>query len=166
MSLRSACVPHLTMLVLIGSFPFPGQVANQDNSPDACASPPGSQTYSNAVYLTEAGDVVGYELVLTHQDSNSVKAFLYIYEGEANQHGISLSGKASSGRLRMEGEWILPLSEQPSGKQIVETRRVEVSGILESTRFRGTIKISGGADTVTLKRVGQIWRCRPSSSER
>ena len=148
------------MVALIVLVPFVGLGANQDTSQDECARTAHLQSYSNAVFVEEAGDVVGYELVIQQRNRNSAKALFYIYEGVPNEDGISMSGQISDRKLTMEGDWVLHLIEEPSEKEIVETRRVELTGTLDSNRFRGTIKISGLTTPVTLKRVGQIWMCR------
>ena len=110
--------------------------------------------------MEEAGDVVGYELVFQAHDRNPAKALLYVYEGVPNLDGISVSGEISGAKLQMAGNWVLHLIAEPSKKEVVETRPVEVSGTLAPNRFRGTVKISGIATPVTLKRVSQIWMCR------
>jgi hypothetical protein len=110
--------------------------------------------------VEEAGDVVGYELVFQQRDGNAMTALLYVYEGVPNEDGIRVSGQISGKNVTMEGNWVLHLIEEPSKKEVVETRPVEISGTLDSKRFRGTIKISGVATSVTLKRVDHIWMCR------
>jgi hypothetical protein len=150
----------MATVALIGLVPFVGLGANQDTSRDECVRTAHLQIYSNAVFVEEAGDVVGYELVFQQRNRNSAKALLYIYEGVPNKDGISISGQISDRKLTMGGDWVQRLIEEPSKKEIVETHRVEVSGTLDANRLRGTIKISGVATPVTLKRVGQIWMCR------
>jgi hypothetical protein len=151
---------RIATVALIGLVPFVGLGAYQDTSQDECARTAHLQIYSNAVFVEEAGDIVGYELVFQQRSRNSAKALLYIYEGVQIEDGISISGQISDRKLTMEGDWVRHLVEEPSKKEIVETHRVEVSGTLDSNRFQGTLKISGVATPVTLKRLGQIWRCR------
>ena len=150
----------LVMVALLSLVPFLGFGASQNTSPDECAKTAHLQIYSNAVFVEEAGDVVGYELVFQERNRKSAEALLYVYEGVPNEDGISVSGQISGTKLTMAGNWVQHLIEEPSKREIVETRPVEVSGTLDSNRFRGTIKISGLATSVTLKRVGHIWMCR------
>ena len=139
---------------LIGLFP------SQHTSGDECSRIANLSTYSNAVYVEEAGDVVGYELVVQQNDGHSISALLYVYEGVPNEDGISVSGQISDKGLTMKGTWVLHLIEHPSGKEVVETQPIEVTGTLGSKRFNGTITISGNPETVVLKRADHIWLCR------
>ena len=156
------CSRHtlLVMVAVLSPVPFPGFGASQNTATDECAQTAHPQIYSNAVFVEEAGDVVGYELVFQERNRKSARALLYIYEGVPHQDGMRLSGQISGTKLTMAGDWVQHLIEQPSKKEIVETHPVEVSGILDSNRFRGTIKISGLATPVKLKRVSHIWMCR------
>jgi hypothetical protein len=150
----------VAILTLISLVRFVAPVASQKTSEDECGRTARLQTYSNAVFVEEAGDVVGYELVFQQRDGNAMTALLYVYEGVPNEDGIRVSGQISGKNVTMEGNWVLHLIEEPSKKEVVETRPVEISGTLDSKRFRGTIKISGVATSVTLKRVDHIWMCR------
>src|SRR5262249_28051503 len=117
--------------------------------------------YSNAEYIEEAGDVVGYEMAIQHGKGAIVSARLYVYEGMPNEDGIPLSGQIAHGKLTLEGNREEHLIEQPSNKEIVETQHVIVSGTLDSNRFRGTIRIADLETPiqVRLKRVVHIWTC-------
>jgi hypothetical protein len=111
----------------------------------------------------EAGDVVGFELAVRRSHhSSSVSALLYDYEGVPNEDGISLSGQILGRKLTMEGNWVRHLIEEPSKKEIVETRLVKLDGTIDSTGFRGTIKIENVDKpmSVRLKRVDHIWMCK------
>jgi hypothetical protein len=120
------------------------------------------QIYSNAFFSKEAGDVVGYELALHQLHDHAIDARLYIYQGEPNEDGISMSGKISDGKLTVEGSWVQHLIEHPSEKEIVKTQLVRIEGMLDSTQFRGTIRVEGVANPIKfrLKRVGNIWMCK------
>lgn len=131
-----------------------------NTSEDVCAKTAHLRTYSNAVFVEEAGDVVGYELVFQRSNGSFVSALLYVYEGVPTKDGISVSGQLSSGKVAMQGNWVVHAIEEPSKKQVVETHAVEISGNLDSKRFRGTITISGSAESLTLKRVEHIWLCK------
>jgi len=149
--------------LLMGLVPVVSPGENLNASADVCARTSHSQIYSNAVFIEEAGDVVGFELALqrSHHGS-SVTALLYDYEGVPNEDGISLSGQILGRKLTMEGSWVRHLIEMPSKKEVVETRLVKVDGTIDSTRFRGTIKFKD-LDTpirVRLKRVDHIWMCK------
>jgi hypothetical protein len=150
----------LVMVAVLSLVPFLGFGASQNTATDECAQTAHLQIYSNAVFVEEAGDVVGYELAFQEHNRKSARALLYVYEGVPNEDGISVSGQISGTKLTMAGDWVLHSIEQPSKKEMVETRPVEISGTLDSNRFRGTIKISGHATSVKLKRVGHIWMCR------
>ncbi len=132
-------------------------------SEDVCAKSAHLRTYSNAIFVEEAGDVVGYELVFQRSNSNSASALLYVYQGEPNEDGISVSGQISAGKLAIKGNWVKHLIEEPAKKQVVETYPVEISGSLDSKRFRGNITISGSAESLTLRRVEYIWLCKPKA---
>jgi hypothetical protein len=134
-----------------------------DTSGDVCAKSAHLRTYSNAIFVEEAGDVVGYELVFQASNSNSGSALLYVYEGEPNDDGISVSGQISAGKIAMKGNWVQHLIEEPTKKQVVQTYPVEISGTLNSKRFRGNITISGSVESLTLKRVEYIWLCKPKA---
>jgi len=150
-------VDILTLISLVG---FVAPIASQKTSEDECGRTAHLQTYSNAVFVKEAGDVVGFDLAFHQRNGNSITALLYDYEGVPNEDGISVSGEISGREVTMKGNWVLHLIEEPSKKEVIETHPVEISGTLDSKRFRGTIKISGVATPVTLKRVNHIWMCR------
>lgn len=158
MTFRSIFLVAILTLMSLVWFVVP--VATQETSEDECARTAHLQTYSNAVFVEEAGDVVGHELVFQQRDGNSMTALLYVYEGVPNKDGIRVSGQTSGRELKMKGNWVLHLIEEPSKKEVVETYPVEISGTLDSKRFRGTIKISAVATPVTLKRVDHIWMCK------
>jgi hypothetical protein len=144
----------------------PGE--NPSASQDECALTAHSRIYSNAVFIEEAGDVVGFELALQRdQHRASVDALLYDYEGVPVSHGITLSGQSLNGRLTVKGTWRLPLVKQPSKEEIVETRLVALDGTIDSTRFRGTITIEGNPPIrVRLKRVDHIWMCKRQTNQK
>jgi len=130
-------------------------------SEDECLVTATMTTYSNAEYIEETGDVVGYELAIQHGKDSSVYAQLFDYEGVPNEDGIPLSGHIADGKLTMEGDWVAHLIEQPSNKEIIQTTHVTVNGTLGSAWFRGTIKFAALATPtdVKLKRVSHIWTC-------
>ncbi|HXJ05803.1 MAG TPA: hypothetical protein VNH65_11930 [Candidatus Acidoferrum sp.] len=130
-------------------------------SEDECERTAQMRVYSNASFIKEAGDVVGYELAVQLREGTSINALLYFYEGVPNKDGVSVSGHIAGGKLAMEGDWVEHLTEQPSNKEIVETHHVTVNGTLDSAWFRGTMKITGLATPikVKLKRVSHIWMC-------
>jgi len=132
-----------------------------DASVDECDRTAQMRVYSNASFIEDAGDVVGYELAVQRREGTSIDALLYVYEGVPNKDGISVSGHIAGGKLAMEGDWVEHLIEHPSNKEIVETHHVKVNGALDSTWFRGTIKIAGLATPikVRLKHVSHIWMC-------
>ena len=147
----------------MGTGPVINPSENLNASEDECARTAHSQIYSNAVFIEEAGDVVGFELAIQRSPhGSSVGALLYDYEGVPNEEGIGLSGRIVGKKLTMEGNWVSHLIEELSKKEIVQTRSVKLDGTIDSTLFRGTIKI-GDLDTpirVRLKRVDHIWMCK------
>jgi hypothetical protein len=157
----------ITVLAIVGLSmglsPVVSSGKNLNACEDECIRTAHSQIYSNAVFIEDAGDVVGFELAVQRSNhGSSVSALLYDYEGVPNEDGISLSGQILGKELIIEGNWVRHLTEMPSKKQIVETRHVKVNGKIDSTRFRGTIKIED-LDTpinVRLKRVDHIWMCK------
>jgi hypothetical protein len=146
-------------VAMICSTAFIGLDANQSTSDDECARTARLQIYSNAAFVEEAGDVVGYELAFQQRKRNSLGALFYIDHGVPNEDGQSVSGKISGKELTMKGNWVLHLIEEPSKKRVVEAQPVEISGTLDSKRFRGTITISGQTESVTLNRKDRIWMC-------
>ena len=115
--MKASRITYLLVLIPISCFLFSGLTANQGTSQDECALTSRSQIYSNAAFNEEAGDVVGEELAIHRHNDNSIGARLYIYEGEPNLDGISVSGKLSEGNLMMKGQWIEHLIEEPSKKK-------------------------------------------------
>jgi hypothetical protein len=154
---------HVIVGLFIGLVPAVSPRENLTASEDECARTAHSQVYSNAVFIEEAADVVGFELALQRSpQSSSVNALLYDYEGVPNEDGIRLSGQILGRKLTMEGNRVRHLIEEPSKKEMVETRLVKLDGTIDSTGFRGTIKIEDldRPITVRLKRVDHIWMCR------
>jgi hypothetical protein len=135
--------------------------ATPDASEDECDRTAQMRVYSNASFIEETGDVVGYEMAVQRREGTSIDALLYFYEGVPNKDGISVSGHIAGGKLAMEGDWVEHLIEQPSNKEIVETHHIAVHGTLNSTWFRGTINFAGIAIPikVRLKHVSHIWMC-------
>jgi hypothetical protein len=68
---------------------------------------------------------------------------LYVYEGAANDDGIPVSGRISGKNLTVEGTWNEHQIEYPSKKEIEVTHFVRIEGTLDSSWFRGTLKIEG-----------------------
>jgi hypothetical protein len=151
-------VPVLALLAMVLSVTLSGTL---DASEDECERTAQMRVYSNAAFIEEAGDVVGYEMAVQRREGTSIDALLYFYEGVPNKDGISVSGHIAGGKLAMEGDWVEHLIEQPSNKETVETHHVTLNGKLDSTWFRGTIKIAGLATPikVRLKHVSHIWMC-------
>jgi hypothetical protein len=112
-------VPVLALLAMVLSVTLGGTL---DASEDECERTAQMRVYSNASFIEEAGDVVGYELAVQRREGTSIDALLYFYEGVPNKDGISVSGHIAGGKLAMEGDW-----EQPSKKEIVETHHVTTS---------------------------------------
>jgi len=149
--------------VLLGLVPVVSPGENLNTSEDECGRTAHSQIYSDAVFIEETGDVVGFELALQRgHHGSTVSALLYDYEGVPHEDGISLSGQILGRKLTMEGNWVRHLIEMPSKKEVVETRLVKLDGTIDSIRFRGAIKIED-LDTpirVRLKRIDHIWMCK------
>jgi hypothetical protein len=138
-------------------------IRGSSNAPaEECARTAHLQAYSSAAFSEETGDVIGYELVIQQHNGNSIDALLYDYEGTPNEDGISVSGHISGGKPKLQGIWVEHLIEQPTKKEIVETRLVKVDGTLDLTEFQGTIKIQGLATPISarMKRVDHIWMCQ------
>lgn len=163
--MRYRNIVHVILPALLSAVPFVGIGGRLNASEDECDRTARLRIYSNASFIEEAGDVVGYELALQQPVGASIAASLYVYEGVPNEDGISISGRISGKKLAMDGDWVERLIEEPSKKEIVETHHVRVDGTLESTWFRGTIKIAGLATpiNVRLKRVSHIWMCGSSA---
>lgn len=153
---------RVAIAAVIGLAPFTGPGGNLDAFEDEGTRTAQSKIYSNAVFIEEAGDVVGYELAVQQNGDTSASALLYVYEGVPNEDGIYVSGHIAGRKLTMEGDWVKHLIEMPANKEVVETDHVAVNGTLDSNWFRGTIKI-GDLSTpisVKLKHLNHIWMCR------
>jgi hypothetical protein len=167
MKLRIGYSVRMIAVAMIGFVPF-GLGANQNTPDDECAQTAHMQIYSNAVFVEEAGDVVGYELAFQQRKGNSIEALLFDYQAVPTKEGMSISCRISGKELTMQGNWVVHLIEEPSKNEILETRPVEISGTLNSKHFRGTITISGQAEPVTLKAqrpyldVQTLGRLRPN----
>jgi hypothetical protein len=120
------------------------------------------QIYSATSVSKESGDLDGYELALEQHKDSSVNALLYIYEGAANYRGIPISGRISGKNLTVEGTWNEHQIEHPSNKEIVVRHFIRIEGTLDSSWFRGTLKIEGleTPAQVRLKRTDHIWLCK------
>jgi len=160
--MRFRNIARIAAAWLICVIPWVGFGGTPYASEDECTRTVHLQTYSNAVFSEETGDVVGYELAIQERNGSSIKALFYDYEGVPNNDGISMSGQISGRNLTMTGNWIETRIEEPTKQKIVETRLVEVDGRLESNWFRGTIKIQGlvAPISVRMKRVDHIWMCK------
>ncbi len=128
----------------------------QAPSKEFCSRASDGPVYSNARYIEEAGDVVGYELVLKPDN----KLLLYVYEGVPFTDPIELSVKRIKNRISSSGTWSERLVEYPSKREIVERRPVVVVGTVSPKAIEGTIRIgNGNPEKVKLKRIQHIWGC-------
>jgi hypothetical protein len=133
------------------------------NAPeDECVRIAHSQIYSNAFLSNETGDVLGLELVLDEgRNDSAVQALLYLYEGAPNKDGSHISGNISGKKLMLKGALVEHPIEYPSKKEIVEARSVSIDGTLDSTSFRGNVRIEVMKPmSVRLNRVDNIWLCK------
>ena len=151
-----------TVALLAVLAPLVSSNGNPGPFEDECSRIAHAQIYSNALYVKEAGDVVGYELALQQPHGNPIHARLYIYQGTPNEDGISLSGQISGKKLTIGGSWVQHLIEYPSKKEIIETQFIRMDGVLNSSQFQGIIKVEGLAKPIKvhLKRVDSIWLCK------
>jgi hypothetical protein len=156
--LRNRRQQFLFFAIAVASVLYPLHLGAKE---DACTRTASMQIYSNAFLSEESGDLVGYELVLKEVGNSAVETLLFVYEG-APDDGIPLPGHISGKKLTIEGNWVEHLTEYPSKKEIVQTHLVKIDGTLDSSWFRGAVRISGMVtpDTVRLKRVDRIWVCK------
>jgi hypothetical protein len=92
---------NLSFRVVLLVFLFVTIVIAQPTSDNGCERTAQMRVYSNASYIEEAGDVVGYELAVQQGEGNAKIALLYLYEGVPNQDGISVAGHIADGKLSM-----------------------------------------------------------------
>ncbi len=141
---------------------FAGSSVHGLGASDDCSRTAAIAVYSNAFAHKETGDVLGYELAIKRHDDSTVEAFFYIYEGAPSDQAIPLSGHLSAGKLNIRGDWVEHLIEYPSKKDTAKAHFVEISGVLNTSSFRGEVTIDGQAkrELVRLKRVNNIWQCK------
>lgn len=117
LEMKYRTVIHLILSGLLTFVSFVGFAATRNVSGDECDQTARSRIYSNAYFIKEARDVVGCELALQQPDGISIGALLFVYEGVANKDGISVSGQFSSGKIKMEGDWVEHLIEEHQKKK-------------------------------------------------
>jgi hypothetical protein len=168
------CTANTNPVLDYATVPSQSPGTKEQGSPNAVSQPKGEipaldcgrtakmRVYSDAYLSEETGDVGGTELAITEKKDSTVDALLFIYEGEANDEAIPLSGSTANKHLTLKGNWVEHLVEYPSKKEVVQTHFVTVDGTLDLATFQGDLKIEGLASTVKgrLKRVPQIWVCR------
>ncbi|MBZ5648452.1 MAG: hypothetical protein LAN37_14655 [Acidobacteriia bacterium] len=136
------------------------------NTPlDDCARTARMRIYSDAFVSEETGDLGGYELALDRRNDSAVHGLLYVYQGGPSD-GIPLTGRVTGNRVRLEGDWVLHVTEYPSGKQITEKRFVRVVGTAGSAAFQGTVSFESlTPERLRLKRVKSIWLCASQTEQ-
>lgn len=124
------------------------------------------EIYSDAQVSQETGDLSGFELALDKSSDSPRNALLFVYEGGGSE-GIPLTATTKGNNLVVEGTWVEHLTEYPSKKEIVQTRRVKISGKITPKTLRGAISIEDlqivNPDKMRLKRVQRIWFCNTPS---
>jgi hypothetical protein len=152
---------NLVLGVLSGLVPMVSLGETPKAFEDKCTGGAHSEIYSNAQYIEEAGDVVGYELAL-ERNGNSLSAILYDYEGAPTEEGVHLTGRLVGRKLRLEGRWAGNLIGERAEKQTAETGQATVEGSLDSSGFRGVIKLNdlSTPTKVRMKRVKHLWGCK------
>jgi hypothetical protein len=141
-----------------------GMLIGQDAlaSEDECERTAHMEIYSSAFVSKTTGDLDGYELAIEKNNDSTAQTLLFIYEGAADDDGISIPGHISGNELAIEGDWAEHQIEYPAKKEIIVMHHIKIRGILDSAWFRGTITISGleTPNSVRLKKVHRIWVCR------
>jgi hypothetical protein len=121
-----------------------------------CSRASGGTVYSNAQYIEETGDVIGYEVVL----KTDTKALLYFYEGAPFTEAIELPVERVKSRISIRGTWNETLVEYPSKRETLQHHPVVIIGTVSPKAIEGTISIGNGPpENVRLKRVQHIWGC-------
>jgi hypothetical protein len=87
-------------------------------SKDECAQTTHMRIYSNAYLSEETGDVVGYDLALEQRNDSAVDALLYLYQGQAHDDGIRISGSLSGKKLTLKGSWVEHRIEYPEKREM------------------------------------------------
>jgi hypothetical protein len=135
---------------------------NAAGRPEAkCAITSQTRVYSNGRLSPETGDFVGWDMTIVEAPNSTATVTLYVYEGELNDEPIRVTGRLSGTRLTATGTWVQHLVEYPQRKAVEKTHSVSVDGTIDSSSFRGTIKIDGeSADgQMSLKRVANLSGC-------
>jgi hypothetical protein len=120
-----------------------------------CELVKGAAIYSNARYIEEAGDVIGFELAFLDDKT----ALLFDYEGTPDAEPIPLNVSKNSGAW--EGALRRKVIEYPSKREVTDTVAATVKGKLIGKGFQGAIQVGqGNSERVNLKRVRHLWGCK------
>lgn len=123
-----------------------------------CQRTVGKAIYSNATYNEEGGDVIGYELALGSQGPSS-EADLFLYEGAPEDSAFHMKGSISRTELKLEGDLVQKLSEEPSHREVTQVTHAKLSGRMIGNAIGAVITINGNEDHVRLKKVSHLWGC-------
>jgi hypothetical protein len=127
-----------------------------------CAATPQARVYSNAHLVEETGDFVGWDMAVLEQPDSTTAVTLYDYEGELNDEAIRVTGRISGKKLTAKGTWIEHLIEHPQQKEVVKTHTVIVDGTIDSSSFRGAIRVDdiNSDGKILLERVAHMSGCK------
>jgi hypothetical protein len=156
-----ACGWSLLFIALILADSFSAFSQNTSGHEAKCTITPQTRVYSNGRLSKETGDYIGWDMAIVELPNSTAAVTLYDYEGQLNDEAIRITGRISAKRLTADGTWIQRLVEYPQQRAIEKTHSVSVDGTIDSSSFRGTIKIDGySADSrVQLRRVANFSGC-------
>ena len=117
------------------------------------------KVYSNAYFSDEGGDVIGYELAVSLNGGSNGRSLLFIYEGEANEKGIELTGKIEQLKLSLTGKWVEHPIEYPSRAKLTQNHTADLQAVVEPKAIRGELIIDGASQPIRMKQVRHLWLC-------
>ena len=137
---------------------LPAMCVAQD---DRCNLLPNQHIYSNAQYIEEAGDVIGYEIVLTADGKN---VLLFIYEG-ALTDPIVLPASYHKGEVTVSADYSEPLFQGSDRQRILEKHHIALKVHASDRVLAGTVTFDDNPpEDLRLHRVSHIWGCKARSS--
>ena len=152
--MRLAMKALATFLVVFASASFAQQPVSA-----TCSETSKMTVYSNAYFSDEGGDVIGYELAVPVNGGSNGRSLLFIYEGEANEVGIELTGRIERSKLSLTGKWVEHPVEYPSHAKLTQNHSADLQAIVKLKAIHGELIIDGASQPIRMKQVRHLWLC-------